>query len=119
MATFPALKTQAVAQYPSSRTLRYQNQKLRFVDGYEQRYRDAAGPLHQWIIRLSELDETEMAAVEQFFLENQGRFTTFSFTDPWDGTKYPTCAIAADTLNLSFAAEMRGGATITIQENRS
>jgi phage-related protein len=119
MAAFPTLRTQAVAQYPSSRALRYQNQKLRFVDGYEQRYRDAAGPLHQWTIRLNQLDETEMAAIEQFFLENQGRFTTFSFTDPWDGAVYPICTVSADTLNLSFVAEMRGQATLTIVENRS
>jgi hypothetical protein len=40
MATFPKLKTNAVAQYPASKTARYQNQALRFLDGTEQRYRD-------------------------------------------------------------------------------
>jgi len=119
MAAFPLLKTQAVAQYPASRALRFQNQRVRFLDGNEQRYRDSAGPLHQWTIRLKELDETEMAAVEQFFMANQGRFTTFSFTDPWDSAVYPVCAVASDVLSLSFAGEMRGNATITIVEYRS
>jgi Fe-S-cluster formation regulator IscX/YfhJ len=72
MATFPQLKTGAVAQYPATKSLRFQNQTVRFLDGSEQRYRDAAGALHQWVIQLSELDESEMAAFEQFFEDNQG-----------------------------------------------
>src|SRR5271166_354470 len=106
MATFPTLKTGAVAQYPASKTLRFQNQTVRFLDGSEQRYRDAAGPLHQWIIRLSELDESEMAALERFFDDNQGRLGGFAFMDPWDGTQYPNCSLASDELTLHSLAEM-------------
>ena len=79
MATFPQLKTGAVAQYPATKSLRYQNQTLRFLDGTEQRYRDSAGPLHQWVINVNELDESEMAAFEQFFENNQGRLASFAF----------------------------------------
>jgi hypothetical protein len=118
MATFPQLKTGAVAQYPASKILRFQNQTVRFLDGSEQRYRDAAGPLHQWTIRLSELDESEMAALEQFFDDNQGRLGSFAFTDPWDGTEYPNCSLASDELTLSSLAEMRGQASVTVIENR-
>ena len=64
MATFPILKTTAVAQYPAMRYVQFRNQTVRFVDGTEQRYRDASGPLHRWGIQLSELDESEIAAVE-------------------------------------------------------
>ena len=118
MATFPALKTNAVAQYPAQRSLRFQNQALRFVDGTEQRYRDSAGPLHQWEILLDELDDGEMAVLEAFFAANQGAFATFPFTDPWDGRTYPNCSLASDTLDVVHNGEMRAGARLTVMENR-
>jgi len=105
-------------QYPATKAIRFANQIVRFVDGSEQRYRDGAGPLHQWVIRLSELDETEMAALEQFFESNQGSFGSFSFTDPWDNQTYTNCSLAADTMNLTSADEMSGGTTVTVRENR-
>ena len=118
MATFPQLKSGAVAQYPAGKTLRFQNQTLRFLDGTEQRYRDSAGVLHRWVISLDELDESEMAAVEQFFLDNQGRLGSFAFTDPWDGTQYANCSLAGDQLDLTSLAEMRGKTSVTVIENR-
>ena len=118
MPTFPKLKTNAVAQYPATRSLRFRNQSLRFVDGVEQRYRDSAGPLHRWEIRLDALDEGEMAALEQFFAVNQGCFETFAFTDPWDGTEYANCSLASDELDLTAMAEMRGRTSLTVIENR-
>jgi len=118
MATFPPLKTGAVAQYPAIKALRYQNQIVRFVDGNEQRYRDSAGPLHQWIIRLDKLDETEMASLENFFLSNQGSFASFVFIDPWDGTSYPNCSVASDQLQMSSVAELQSMTSLTVIENR-
>jgi phage-related protein len=118
MATFPALKTGAVAQYPAGRTSQYQNQVIRFLDGNEQRYRDSAGPLHQWNIRLDYLDATEMAEIENFFLANQGQFARFAFTDPWDNTSYPDCSIASDSLGVISQQELRGSTSIDIVENR-
>ena len=118
MAIFPQLKTQAVAQYPATRTVQFQNQVLRFLDGHEQRYRDAAGPLHRWVIRLDELDEGELAQIDVFFLNNQGRFGTFIFVDPWDGTSYASCSVATDELKLLTTEPMRGQASLTIVENR-
>jgi hypothetical protein len=118
MPTFPKLKTNAVAQYPAARAFRYQNQVLRFVEGVEQRYRDSAGPLHRWEIRLQALDESEMAALEQFFFDNQGRFGNFAFTDPWDGTQYANCSLATDELDLTAMAEMQGKTALTVIENR-
>ena len=53
MATFPKLKTSAVAQYPLARREQFQNQTVRFVDGREQRYRDSAGARLEWDIQLS------------------------------------------------------------------
>ena len=118
MATFPRLRTNAVAQYPAKRALRFQNQTLRFVDGTEQRYRDCAGPLHRWEIQLKQLDDTEMAAVEKFFSGNQGTFDSFAFTDPWDEHVYPDCSMETDGLDLTMLAEMTGSASVTVVENR-
>jgi hypothetical protein len=118
MAAFPKLKTDAVVQYPASRVLRYQNQALRFVDGTEQRYRDCGSVLRRWEIQLSELDETEMAAVEEFFLANQGAFGSFGFTDPWDGRQYGNCSLESDELGAVAVAEMNSATTLVIVENR-
>lgn len=118
MATFPRLKTNAVAQYPAKRVLRFQNQTLRFVDGTEQRYRDSAGPLHRWEILLKQLDEGEMAALDTFFEGNEGTFGSFAFTDPWDGQVYQNCSLESDGLDLTTTAEMSGSTRMTVVENR-
>lgn len=118
MAEFPILKTKAVTQYPASKQVKYRNQAVRFLDGTEQRYRDSAGPLGSWRIQLSELDESEMAAVAGFVGETQGRFGTFSFTDPWDGSVHANCSLGADDVAFLLVGEMRGRTTITVVEQR-
>jgi len=119
MALFPTLKTSAIAQYPATRVVTFQNQILRFVDGTEQRYRDGASSLHEWVIRLSKLDEYEMVALETFFQSNQGRFGNFSFTDPWDNRTYGNCSFASDEIVLTSVEEMRGATFIKVKENRT
>ena len=116
MATFPKLKTGAILQYPAARGLRFANQVVRFLDGREQRFR--TGPaMRRWEIRLDFLDESEMAEIDQFFLENQGVFGSFSFTDPWDGTEYPNCSLEAGEVRLQALAEMRGRTSLVVREN--
>src|SRR5437016_6449328 len=114
MTTFPKLKTDAVAQYPFTTTLAFQNQTLSFVDGTQQRYRDAAFARLRWEIRLTDLDDGELAAVEEFFLANQGAFGSFSFTDPQDGHVYDDCSLDADGLRAATVAEMSGATTLTV-----
>ena len=118
MTTFPILKTNAVAQYPTSRELVFRNQVLRFLDGSEQRYRDSAGPLHRWMVRLERLDQGEVAALQRFFEDCQGRLGDFAFVDPWDGTVYPCCSLEADDLDVEWMEEMNGRASLTVIENR-
>jgi Conserved hypothetical protein 2217 (DUF2460) len=119
MASFPTLKTGAVMQYPGKRSLQFATEVLRFLDGSEQRYRDSPSMLHRWIIQLDLLDEAELAALDQFFVSNQGAFGSFSFTDPWDGTVYPNCSLENDTFNFSVRAEMCGKTSVTVRENRN
>ncbi len=118
MATFPALKTGVVAQYGSSRTRRFSTQVFRFLDGSEQRFQEFGAPLRRWTIRLSLLDEAELAELESFFKTHGGRAGTFAFPDPWDGTVYANCSFDDDQLAMQFAGQARGSASVTVKENR-
>jgi len=99
--------------------LQFSTDIVRFLDGTEQRYRDYPALLHRWVIQLDLLDESELAAYDQFFVSNQGSFGSFSFTDPWDGTVYPNCSLAKDTFGFEVRGEMRGKTTVTVCENRT
>jgi hypothetical protein len=118
MASFPQLRTGAVAQYPLDRALDFQNQTVRFVDGTDQRYRDSGGYRMRWRIQLNALDEGEMASLEEFFEASQGAFGTFTFTDPWDGREYEDCSLELDELRVTTAAELRGMTQLTVVRNR-
>jgi len=118
MASFPILKTGAIAQYPVSRRVEFQNQTVRFVNGGEQRYRDCGNARRRWEIGLNLLDDGELAAVEEFFLSMGGTFETFTFVDPWDGVEYANCSLAGDVLEVAALGEMRGRATLVVVENR-
>ena len=118
MIVFPTLKTGAVAQYPAGEEIQFRNQVVRFLDGGDQRYRDSSGPLRRWQIHLSALDERELRALDAFFEQNQGCFGSFEFTDPWDGERYPNCSFADDELVITSVAEMSGGTSFTVIENR-
>lgn len=118
MAQFPTLKTNSAAQYPAKRTVRYQNEIHRFVDGTEQRYRDCGSPLHSWDFPFNQLDEAEVAAFQNFAVAEEGRFGSFTFADPWDGTTYQSCSLASDDLNTTSRAELNGSTRLTVTENR-
>lgn len=119
MAQFPTLKTGAVAQYPMTVTLNYRADVVAFFDGSEQRYRNAPSILHQWKIPLNQLDEAELASVQQFFIANQGGTASFAFTDPTSGVVYSNCSVVGSALDSSFQAPLKGKTTLTIRENRT
>jgi Conserved hypothetical protein 2217 (DUF2460) len=119
MANFPVLKTGAVAQYGSDRSRQFSTQVLRFIDGSEQRFPGYGTPLLQWVIRLDLLDEAELQNLELFFEDEGPRAGDFSFTDPWDGTVYPSCSFGSDDLTLQFQEVARGQTQVIVKENRS
>lgn len=119
MAAFPALKTGAVAQYGSSRSRRFSTKVVRFVDGSAQRFSEYSSVLRSWAIRLDLLDEAELAQLQLFFSEQEGRAGMFSFTDPWDGTVYSNCSFGEDMLAAEFGGNGRGKTMLTIKENRA
>jgi hypothetical protein len=118
MSDFPSLRTGAVAQYPATRQIQSSTCVLRFLDGSEQRFREYGRPIRSWTVRLGLLDDEEMAALESFFLSQQGQSGSFSFTDPWDGTIYPSCSLESDLLSLEYGNLSRGRTTLVIKENR-
>ncbi len=115
---FPVLKTGVVAQYPLQRSLRTRSSVVHFADGSEQRFTDTPAPLHAWTVQLDLIDDSEVADLEAFFLALAGRFGTFSFCDPTDGSVYPNCSLDDDSLTVVWTGEMRASTKITIRENR-
>jgi hypothetical protein len=101
MATFPKLRTGAVAQYPAERQTRFSTRVLEFVDGREQRFREFGRGLRRWVIRLDYLDATELEELAAFF-EQAGGTAPFRFVDPWDGREHSNCVVE----NAEFAAEL-------------
>ena len=118
MASFPPLKTGAVAQYPADRMPQFSTQAYRFLDGSEQRFPGFPGVLQQWTIRLDLLDEAELETLREFFLSQDGRAGSFSFADPWTGTVYANCSFASDTLSLQFQGPQNGITQVVVKENR-
>jgi hypothetical protein len=118
VASFPELKTGAVAQYPADRTPQFSTQAYRFLDGSEQRFPGFGGVLHQWAIRLDLLDEGEFERLRLFFLSEAGRAGSFSFTDPWTATLYTNCSFGSDTLSLQFQGPQNGVTQVMVKENR-
>ena len=119
MATFPVLKSGAVAQYPWHRSVSYATQVLRFVDGSEQRLRDQSAPLLRWIISLELLDDDELSAVDAFVVAQQGVLENFTFVDPWDGVEYPQCSLEDDSAVLEYARSGHGRTALVVRQNRS
>ena len=108
-----------VAQYPTDRRRNFSTQVVRFLDGSEQRFSGYGSALMSWTIHYELLDESEVAAIEAFFDSEGGRAGTFSFTDPFDGTVYPSCSFANDQLGMEFAGPQDGNMQLVIRENRS
>ncbi len=117
MADFPTLSTGAVAQYPSKMSVRHQTEVLRFVDGTEQRWPQSGAAIRSWTINLARVTEEELAAVEEFFIAQQGRFGSFSFRDPFDGIVYQSCSFDADSLRSVLFDEESAQTTLTIRTN--
>jgi phage-related protein len=119
MSTFPTMKSGAVMQYPAQRGVEFSTVALQFVDGSEQRFRSYQAPLHRWVIQLSLLDQSELHQFQEFFRSVAGRAENFTFTDPTDGTIYPTCSLSSDAMTALLAGEWNGETSLTVLENRS
>ena len=117
MSVFPTLKTGAVTQYPSRRSVQFSTVALQFLDGTEQRFRGYQAPLHEWVIQLSQLDQSELQLLQEFFRDLDGQANNFTFTDPWDATTYASCSFSKDQMEAVLAGEWNASTVLTIQEN--
>lgn len=118
MSDFPTLRTGAVVQYPAQKEVRFATEVLRFVDGFEQRYRKYQTPLRRWMIRLDLLDQSELQLLREFFRVHAGAADSFMFTDPWDGTQHADCSIEGGEMAQQLMDETRGKTLLTVRENR-
>jgi phage-related protein len=114
MATFPTLRTGAVAQYPLSRSVRFETQSVRFLDGSRQRFRIKGAGLRHWSVQLSLLDEQELGSVIAF-VEQQGG-SPFAFTDPLSGTVVPRCILSGESFDAAITDQKNAQATVLIEE---
>ena len=106
-------------QYPAEKRLEFSTGVLRCVDGTEQRYREYSSAARRWVIRLERLDESELRALEEFFVAEQGQFGSFTFTDPWDGTEHADCSLEDAELDIELTGEMSGRTSLVVRENRT
>ncbi len=116
MDSFPTLKTGAVIQYPASRVTQFSSDVIEFLDGSEQRFYVFPQPYHSWIVKLDNLDETELQNIRTFIQDMKGAVGIFTFTDPWDGTTYPNCSLQGTEWTDSLAGPMQVGTSLTIRE---
>ena len=119
MSTFPSLKTGAVVQSPTTRSMQFATSIIQFVDGSEQRFQLYPRQYRRWIISFDLLDEDELQNVRLFVEQTNGAAGRFSFTDPWDGTVYPTCSIEGEDATAYFSGPLQCGVKLIIRENRA
>ena len=116
MATFPALRTNASAQYPVRSSLRQRIESVRFLDGSDQRFANAR-MTHEWTIDLRDLDEAEIQAIQLFFDQQDGTLGIFTFTDPVTGSVYNNCRFVGSSFSSICLAPGRVQGRLTIQES--
>lgn len=116
MADFPLLSTGVVAQYPVSRAGTYATEIIQFLDGSEQRCMTRGKLLRRWQLTLTQLNDGELLAIEQFFESAQGNFGLFTFTDPITGSSIPNCRLQDSSVLTQYLALGSGSAVVVIEE---
>ena len=114
MATFPTLKTGAIAQYPLPVSTRFSTQTVQFLDGSQQTFRLYPSALRRWSVQLDALDEQELDSFVSF-VEAQGG-APFSFTDPVTGQSVANCIISGDQAGAAMTQEINGQTQFVIEE---
>lgn len=66
------------------------------------------------MIRLSQLDEGELARLVAFFVEQQGRSGGFDFEDPWTGGVVSGCRFEDDHVEAIAYGEFDGRTEVGI-----
>ena len=102
MARFPTIASGAVTQYPAAVVESQSVQIIEFLDGSQQRYLSQSRSMRAWRISLDQLTEDELHLLEDFFANQQGMYSTFTFPDPIGGSDVSNCRFAAPELTTSY-----------------
>jgi hypothetical protein len=114
VATFPKLKTGALAQFGSSRETQFYTEVLRFVDGSEQRMVQRRAQV-RWHLRFDQLSEEEVRSIVDFFQEHQGPVAGFQFEDPWTGEVVETCVFDTDEIEIQWVGPNHARTAVRIR----
>lgn len=118
MFTFPDALSRLIFQYPTKKQVTFSAQVLHFLGGGEQVYPISTG-LRQWHAQPTLLPDNEMSELAAFFILVGGSNNPFQFTDPWDGTVYPTCYFKDDVFESTSKAPNRSSVAFTILQGRT
>jgi hypothetical protein len=114
--TFPLLDTGAVMQYPAAVVTGQGVGVIRFLDGTDQRYLTQGRTFRSWKVDLQLLNENELAALELFFEQQQGDYSSFQFPDPFSGTAVPNCRFAHPSLSTTYTDVNNGSTVLWVME---
>jgi hypothetical protein len=103
MNTFPKLASNAVTQYPAVLQSSHAVQVLEFLDSSDQRFLLQPKSLRLWRVNLNQLNDAEILAIENFFSNQQGEYSTFIFADPFSGTDVVNCRFATPDLISTYS----------------
>jgi hypothetical protein len=70
--------------------------------------------LRMWRIAYPLLTDTDAATIESFFNSAQGRYYSFSFTDPIDHTAYPHVRFDVDALKFKYITRNQQSTEVTL-----
>jgi hypothetical protein len=82
MSVYPQLVTGAMSQFPIVKQRRLRTVANVAADGNSVKLADPAGKTIGWQLEYTDLSDTEMEALRQFFTEMEGSLTSFTFLDP-------------------------------------
>jgi hypothetical protein len=116
MTDFPILQSGAVAQYPLPSASGQAVAIIPFIDGTDQRCLLQGQSFRRWEIKLSLLNDSEMAAVEAFFVQQQGSYGSFTFPDPISGVQVPNCKLANASLDTIYLGTNAGATSLWVIE---
>lgn len=74
------------------------------------------GQLHGWELNYPQLSNTDLGTLETFFTGMQGRLTTFSLTDPENGTVYSNCRFDTDSFTVQHISPNKNALVLPIIE---
>lgn len=136
--SFPVLSTGATAQRPYTQIVRYRTTKndnptgIRYayawygnaaLTGFPPNLANRSGGtdadvtgLMGWKLEFPSITDADMALLEAFFVAMNGRWQTFSFTDPDSGTTFSKVRFDQDSFVYNYTALNQASTTIQLVE---